>query len=62
MPKFTIRYQYGTYSGTRVVFADDDERAVAKMWADMRRRGELGLSMAHQSAKVIDLEEPADDE
>jgi hypothetical protein len=57
--KFTIRYHYGTYCGERTVFAEDEEQAVAKMWAQMRRRGELTLPMAYQSATVVDVEETA---
>ena len=59
MDKVTIKYQYATYSGTQTLTVDescDDEQAVAKMWASLRRRRALGLSMAYQSAKVISRE------
>lgn len=60
MALFTIRYQYGTYSGTRDVRAEDGEQAIAQMWARMRRAGELGLPMAYQSAKVVAVREDAE--
>jgi len=60
MPTYTIHYEYGTYSGERTVNADDEEEAIAKMWAQMRRRGELGLSMAYTSAKVVAAAEITD--
>ena len=53
MYKFVILYQYGTYSGEKTVFADDEDQAINRMWADFRRRGLLTLSMAYQSAKII---------
>ena len=59
--KYTIRYQYGTYSGERVIFAEDGESAIAKMWGDMKRRNLLTLPMAHQSAVIVSEEEEDDD-
>jgi hypothetical protein len=53
MLKYTIRYQYADYSGHRTVFADDDAQAIAKMWHELERRGELGLAMAYKSAEII---------
>ena len=54
MNKYTIEYQYGTYSGTRTVWADDEDEAVAKMWRLLSK--DMTLGMAHKSAKVIDVE------
>lgn len=64
MREYTIHYQYGTYSGERMVRLDDDDERdpVDVMWAQMRRRGELTLGMAHMSAKVIDKKEIDDGE
>lgn len=54
MNKYTIKYQYATYSGTRVIWADDEESAIVKMWRLLSK--DMGLPMAYQSAKVIDVE------
>jgi len=54
---YTIKYQYGTYSGTETVQAEDGEQAIAKMWSQFRRLGYLNLPMAYKSAKVINEEE-----
>ena len=54
MNKYTIKYQYGEYSGERVVWADDEEEAISKMWAQLRQY--MTLSMAYQSATVISVE------
>lgn len=60
MNKYTIRYQYGTYSGVETVFADDGDEAIAKMWRRLRRFMTLG--MAYQSAEIEDVDENAEDE
>ena len=57
MKKYTIKYQYGTYLGTEIVFAENSEEAINKMWNNLRRRGYLTLPMAYQSAKIIDSNE-----
>lgn len=56
---YTIKYQYGTYSGTRKITLDaDDQRDPIKvMWSRMSRAGELTLGMAYQSARIIDERE-----
>lgn len=54
MNKYTIQYQYGSYSGTRVVWADDEDEAISKMWRMLRK--DMSLPMAYQSATVIDVE------
>ena len=56
MNRYTIEYQYGTYSGTEVVWADSEAEAIEAMWADFRRRGYLTLSMAYKSARVVSVE------
>ncbi len=54
MNKYIIEYHYGSYSGIREIWADDEESAIAKMWRQMRN--DMTLPMAYQSAKVIDVE------
>jgi len=58
MNKYTIEYQYGTYSGTRTIWADDEETAISKMWRLLSK--DMSLPMAYQSASVIDVEYNAD--
>ncbi len=53
MNRYTIKYQYGTYSGTETVWADDGEQAITLMWRNLRPYMTLG--MAYQSAKIIDV-------
>jgi hypothetical protein len=48
--RFTVRYQYGTYSGTRVVWAEDSERAIAAVKRELRPH--MTLPMAHESYTV----------
>jgi hypothetical protein len=52
--KYTIKYQYGTYSGTEIVYARDGEEAINKMWRTLKRH--MTLSMAYQSAEIVDVE------
>jgi len=59
MNKYTIKYQYGTYSGTEVVFAGDEDQAIAKMWRSLRRY--MTLPMAYQSAEVVAVEYDVED-
>ena len=49
---YTIRYQAGTYSGTRIVNANDEEEAIAKVRAKIRQ--EMTLPMYYDSYEVID--------
>lgn len=53
---YTIRYQYGPYSGQRKVTLDssDQRDPITVMWSRMQRAGELTLPMAYQSARIID--------
>ena len=59
MNRYVIEYQYGTYHGEKVVWADDEDQAISKMWAEFRRAGALTLTMAYQSAKVVSCEQAA---
>lgn len=54
MYKYTIKYYYGTYKGTRTVWADDEEEAVGKMWRGLKQY--MTLPMACQSHEVISVE------
>ena len=51
---YTIKYWYGTYSGTETVTAEDEETAIAKMWSRLKRY--MTLPMAYKSEKVINVE------
>jgi hypothetical protein len=48
---YHVRYSFGTYSGTRTVYAESGEVAIAKVraWA----RGQSSLSMAAESYRVV---------
>ncbi len=48
---YDVKYQAGTYSGTRRVSAEDEEQAIAKVRAWVRR--EMSLPMYSDSYKVI---------
>lgn len=48
--KFIVRYQYGTYSGTRTLWADDAEQAVARVKRELRPY--MTLTMAHEAYHV----------
>ncbi len=58
MNKYIIRYYYGSYSGIREVYADDEETAIANMWRILRK--DMTLPMAYQSEEIIDVEYDAD--
>ncbi len=47
MNKYTIRYYYGSYSGIREVYADDEETAITYMWRMLRK--DMTLPMAYQT-------------
>jgi len=53
MNRYTIRYQYGTYEGVEIVWANDEEDAIAKMWRRLRKY--MTLPMAYQFAEIIDV-------
>lgn len=59
---YTIRYQYGTYSGERRVRAYDADKAITRVRAEVRR--ESSLAMAYESYRVVasDYEYDDDDE
>lgn len=59
MPKFTVKYHAGTYSGTRSVSADDEEHAIAQVKAWVHRT--MSLPMYSESYRIIDSRE-SDDE
>jgi hypothetical protein len=48
--QYTVRYQAGPYSGTRTVWADDEDHAIAKVRAMVNR--EMTLSMYSESYKI----------
>lgn len=58
MNKYTIRYYYGSYSGIREIYADDEETAISLMWRMLR--ADMTLPMAYKSEEVIDVEYDAD--
>lgn len=49
---YTVKYQAATYSGRRTVRAEDEEEAISKVKAQIRR--EMTLPMYSDSYKVID--------
>jgi hypothetical protein len=56
---YTVKYHAGSYSGTRTVNADDEEHAIAKVRAMIRK--DMSLSMYSDSYKVISSEEDEND-
>lgn len=54
MNKYTIEYQYATYSGTEIVYANDGDEAISKMWRNLRQY--MTLPMAYKSAKIVDVQ------
>jgi hypothetical protein len=64
LQRFTIEYQFGTYSGTEVVTLseDDDRDPKVVMWARLRKQGKLTLAQAYTSAKIVKHEEIEEDE
>jgi len=56
----TVKYQYGTYSGTVTVSVDendDNETITAMARGQLKRKGLLTLSMAYESWKVVSRED-----
>lgn len=51
MYRYEIRYYYGSYNGTRIIYADDDEQAIAQMWRELRPH--MSLGMASQGQEII---------
>ena len=58
MNKYTIIYYYGSYSGIREVYADDEETAITYMCRMLRK--DMTLPVAYQSEEIIDVEYDAD--
>lgn len=54
MNRYTVRYQAADYSGERTVWADDEEQAIAKVRAKIRR--EMSLPMYSDSYRVVSTE------
>lgn len=54
MNKYTIKYWYGSYSGTLIIWADDEDTAIVKMWAALKRH--MSLPMAYKAAEIIKVE------
>lgn len=52
MRTFKVKYQAGTYSGTRTVSAEDEDEAIAKVRARIRK--EMTLPMYSDSYRVIE--------
>ena len=60
--RVTVRYQAGTYSGTRTVHIEEhecNENAIAKVRAQIRR--EMTLPMYSESYRVVSMEEGEDE-
>lgn len=49
--RYTVKYRAGPYSGTRVVRAEDEDEAIEKVKAEIRR--EMTLPMYSCSCRVI---------
>lgn len=50
--QFKVEYYAGPYSGTREVYAEDEDEAIEKVRAWVRR--EMSLSMYSDGYKIID--------
>jgi len=59
MTTYTVKYQAGTYSGTRQVQADDEEQAIAIVRARIRK--EMTLPMYSDSYKIVEREDEEDE-
>lgn len=61
MIRYEIRYQYGSYSGTRTVYSDgNDGEAIAQMWRELAPYMSLGV--ASRGAKVISRQDVPDED
>jgi hypothetical protein len=54
MNKYTIKYYYGSYSGVRIIFEDDEDSAISKMWKIIKK--DMTLPMAYQSVEILNVE------
>jgi hypothetical protein len=60
MPIFKVKYQAGTYSGTRTVCAYDEDEAIQKVRREIR--SSMSLPMYSDSYKVVESNYVEDDE
>ncbi len=62
MTRYTIRYSYGSYSGTETVTmsGDEDESPIDKMWRQLRPH--LSLGMATRGATIVSADEIGEEE
>lgn len=51
MNQYTVKYQAATYSGTRVVWADDEDHAIAIVRSKIRK--EMTLPMYYEHYEVV---------
>lgn len=51
MSRYSVRYQAATYTGTEVVWADDEEQAIAIVRARVRKRMSLPMYYEHYSVQ-----------
>lgn len=56
---YTVKYYAGTYEGTKRVSADDEEDAICKVRAWVRRT--MSLSMYADGYKIVDSDQEEDD-
>jgi hypothetical protein len=49
--KFKVKYHAGPYSGTREVYAEDEDQAIAKVRALIRR--EMTMPMYSDSYRIV---------
>lgn len=55
---YTVKYHAGTYSGTRTVSADDEEHAIARVRAMIRK--DMSLPMYSDSYRIVDSDDEDD--
>jgi hypothetical protein len=53
--KYSIRYHAATYTGIRIVYADDPDEAIAKTRAAIRKQ--MTLPMYSDSYRIVSEEE-----
>lgn len=53
--EYTVKYYAGTYSGKRTVIAEDEDEAIAKVRAWVRR--EMTLPMYSDGYEIVDSSE-----
>lgn len=58
MYKYTVHYQYATYSGDITIYADDEEEALRKARAWRMKQG--SMAMAYESYKITNVEDAVD--